>query len=367
MATIELKNVSHSYSDPEIPRDEREWAVKDLSITWEDGTANALLGPSGCGKTTLLNIISGLLTPSEGQVLIDGQDMTAMPPKERKVAQVFQFPVVYGSMNVFNNLAFPLRNQKQPEGLVRDKVREVAELLDLTPHLKHNAAKLNPAERQKISLGRGIIRDDTSAILLDEPLTVIDPKLKWHLRRKLKQVQRDTGKTMIYVTHDQHEALTFAQDVTIVRAGRLVQKGSPDELHSEPASPFIGYFIGSPGMNVLDVTPADGKLDFGSFQLPASDELLSTLRGAGGKLQIGLRPEYVEVRGDTETDDPAWTRWNVTIIEDTGAYRIYTMERDDLRLKARVPERITSREGDTVSVRFPEQHIKVFSDERRIA
>jgi glycerol transport system ATP-binding protein len=365
MASIELKDVSHSYDSSDVPENEREWAVKDLSIVWEDGTANALLGPSGCGKTTLLNIISGLLVPTKGKILVDGEDVTGVPAKKRKVAQVFQFPVVYPSMNVFDNLAFPLRNQKMEEGLVRDKVRDVSDLLGLSEVLDMPSAKLNPAEKQKISLGRGIIRDDTTAILLDEPLTVIDPKLKWGLRRQLKQVQRDTGKTMIYVTHDQHEALTFAQDVTIVRDGYLVQKGSPDELHSDPATPFIGYFIGSPGMNVLEFELRDGTLNFEDFTLRAEDNFRQGLQGAGdGRLQFGIRPEFIEV--SNEPGDGQWTEWKVNIIEDTGAYRIFTLQKGESRIKARASERVLVEEGDTVHAHFPQDKVKVFKDDRKI-
>jgi glycerol transport system ATP-binding protein len=365
MATIELKDVSHSYEWGTKPEAELDWAVKDLSIVWEDGTANALLGPSGCGKTTLLNIISGLLVPSHGKILVDGKDVTGIPARERKVAQVFQFPVVYPSMKVYDNLAFPLRNQGVEEGVVRDKVAQVAELLDLSESLQMQAAKLNPAEKQKISLGRGIIREDTTAILLDEPLTVIDPKLKWGLRRKLKQVQRDTGKTMIYVTHDQHEALTFAQDVTIVRDGRLVQKGSPDELHAEPASPFIGYFIGSPGMNVLPFGLEDGTLRFADFSLTVDGPLAKALQDAGGgRLELGIRPEFVEVRA--QPGDGQWTEWRVDIIEDTGAYRILTLAREQSRIKARAAEDVQVEEGGSVHVYFPQDKVKVFEDDRKI-
>ncbi|NJB68556.1 glycerol transport system ATP-binding protein [Desulfobaculum xiamenense] len=364
MASVQFLNVSHSYDPPGTPDDQRTWAVRDLSVTWEDGSANALLGPSGCGKTTLLNLISGLLpAPTRGKVLVDGRDVTGLGARERGIAQVFQFPVVYDSMNVFDNLAFPLRNEGMAESAVRGRVMEVARILDLSDRLKVPAARLNPADKQKISLGRGIVRESTAAVLLDEPLTVIDPKLKWGLRRKLREVQRALGKTMIYVTHDQHEALTFADDVTVVRDGVLVQKGSPKDLHDDPAAPFIGYFIGSPGMNVLACTLDDAGLDCGAFTVPLSPGLRGAASRATGALELGIRPEFVEAYPSAEEDSIPFT---VTVVEDTGAYRILTLVTGDARIKARVAENFAAGEGETVGVRFPQAGIKLFAGGRRL-
>ena len=210
MARIELVDVWHSYEQAAGDAKSENYAVKEINVVWEDGSANALLGPSGCGKTTLLQIVSGLLQPTRGKVLVDGEDMTALRAKDRHIAQVFQFPVVYDSMNVYGNLAFPLVNDGVSSDRVKKRVHEVAELLEIEHLLNHGVTRLTPADKQRVSLGRGIVREDTGAVLLDEPLTVIDPKAQWSLRRKLKQVQQELDFTMIYVTHDQHEALTFA-------------------------------------------------------------------------------------------------------------------------------------------------------------
>ncbi|PIE30490.1 ABC transporter ATP-binding protein, partial [candidate division KSB3 bacterium] len=176
MARITLHEIAHSYVHD--PKDASDYALKRIHNEWDDGGAYALLGPSGCGKTTLLNVISGLLTPSQGQVLYDGMDVTSLPPEQRNIAQVFQFPVLYDTMTVFNNLAFPLRNRGVEKADVKKRVMEVAEILDLTPFLKKKAAGLSADAKQKISLGRGLVRSDVAAILFDEPLTVIDPHLK---------------------------------------------------------------------------------------------------------------------------------------------------------------------------------------------
>ncbi len=363
MAKIELKNISHSYDPPDVPDEKKTFVVKDLDICWEDGVANALLGPSGCGKTTLLNIISGLLTPTRGQVFVDGEDMTACSPRERGIAQVFQFPVVYDTMNVFDNLAFPLRNEKKNEKDIRKKVLELAEILDLQDHLHTPSSRLCPAEKQKISLGRGIIRENTAAVLLDEPLTVIDPKRKWQLKRKLRNVQEVLHKTMIYVTHDQHEALTFADDVTVIKDGELVQKGSPEELHTDPASPFVGYFIGSPGMNILDFTLKDSEMRFNDFVLPASPELRDQLTPLGTAFQMGIRPEFVQTRSDA---GDGWIPLTVSVIENNGAYRIFTLSKGETKIKTRVSEQVTAKEGEPVWLSFPEQRMRVFKDNKKV-
>jgi glycerol transport system ATP-binding protein len=363
MACIELENVSHSYDPPNTPEQQKTYAVSELSIRWEDGSANALLGPSGCGKTTILNIVSGLLVPSQGRILVDGRDVTRTPPRKRRIAQIFQFPVVYDSMNVYDNLAFPLRNQKVPEEVIRTRVHEMAEILELQPYLTSDTSNLNAAEKQKISLGRGIVREDTQAVLLDEPLTVIDPKLKGTMRRKLRQVQMDLGKTMLYVTHDQHEALTFADDVTIVKDGRLVQKGPPQELHAQPASPFIGYFIGSPGMNILDCRMMDTRLSFADFELPLSQQMASRLTSLGDQFQLGIRPEFLQVRTEPAQGGVPFT---VSVTENTGAYRVVTLERQTTRIKARVPESIAVSEGQELWLVFPEDKVNIFKDEKRV-
>ncbi|MHC4610659.1 MAG: ABC transporter ATP-binding protein, partial [Planctomycetota bacterium] len=243
MARISIQDLRHSYLD--VPRSEDDWALKRMNVEWSDGGAYALLGPSGCGKTTLLSIISGLLTPTEGRVLFDGGDVTDIPPDRRNIAQVFQFPVVYDTMTVYDNLAFPLRNRGMAEAELDGKVREIAAMLDLEDMLKKRASGLTADGKQKISLGRGLVRSDVNAILFDEPLTVIDPHLKWILRSKLKELHQRIGTTMIYVTHDQTEALTFADQVVVMHEGTVVQIGTPVDLFERPKHTFVGHFIGS--------------------------------------------------------------------------------------------------------------------------
>ncbi len=287
MAKIKLSHLRHSYvTDPSTDED---WALKRLDLEWDDGGAYALLGPSGCGKTTLLNIISGLLVPTEGSILFDDEDVSHLPPEQRHIAQVFQFPVVYDTMTVFDNLAFPLRNRKIAEDVVRTRVEEVADMIDLTDRLDRRASGLTADGKQKISLGRGLVRTDVNAVLFDEPLTVIDPHLKFQLRSKLKELHQRIALTMIYVTHDQTEALTFADKVVVMNMGEVVQIGTPVELFENPQHTFVGHFIGSPGMNVLPCRFSRGMASIDGTKIPVANKVKGDLKDA----EIGIRPEFV--------------------------------------------------------------------------
>ena len=214
MARIDLRNIAHSYGSVE--------ALQQFSLTWEDGGRYAILGPSGCGKTTMLNIMSGIIRPSKGSIHFDDRDVTDLITADRNIAQVFQFPVIYGTMRVWDNLAFPLVCRNTPKATIKAKVEEVADTLSLTELLDRPANGLTADQKQLISLGRGLVRDDVAAVLMDEPLTVIDPDLKFRLRRKLKEINEKYRTTLIYVTHDQDEAMTFAEQIMVMDAGKAV-------------------------------------------------------------------------------------------------------------------------------------------------
>lgn len=325
MAKIEFKNIRHTY-DPLAKNP--VFALEHVNQVWNDGGAYALLGPSGCGKTTLLNIISGLLIPSEGAVYFDGQEVTHLPTTERHIAQVFQFPVVYDTMSVYDNLAFPLRNRQVPEKKIKQRVQVIAEMLELTPHLQQRASGLTADGKQKISLGRGLVREDVQVIMFDEPLTVIDPHLKWLLRSKLKELHQQLGVTMIYVTHDQTEALTFADQVLVMLEGTIVQVGTPVELFMQPHHTFVGHFIGSPGMNLLPCAIENGQVHYRTHPLPW---LQTPVKTPQGTLQIGVRPEFI--RFDAQGIPVTLER-----VEDLGRYKIVTALHEEDTLKILVPE-----------------------------
>ncbi len=327
MATIELRDLRHSYV-PSPARDE-DWALKRLNLDWADGGAYALLGPSGCGKTTLLNLISGLLKPTEGRILFDGDDVTDASPERRNIAQVFQFPVIYDTMSVYDNLAFPLRNRGIAEREVDARVREIAVMLELDDMLKRRAAGLTADGKQKISLGRGLVRSDVNVIMFDEPLTVIDPHLKWILRSKLKELHQRIRRTMIYVTHDQTEALTFADQVVVMKDGEVVQIGTPIDLFERPSHTFVGHFIGSPGMNVLPCEVRDGKALFDG--IPVDTVNAASWRGDGRTLELGVRPEFVRfASGGVPVE--------VVKVLDVGRHRIVDARHGKHTIKMLVPE-----------------------------
>lgn len=358
MAEIRLQNLAHSYSSH--PAGVDDYAIREMNHVWEQGGAYALLGPSGCGKSTLLNIISGLLSPSEGQVLFDSRVVNDLSPERRNIAQVFQFPVVYDTMTVFDNLAFPLRNQGMPEAKILLKVQEIAEVLDLQPLLSKKARNLTADEKQKVSMGRGLVRDDVSAILFDEPLTVIDPHLKWKLRRKLKQIHEQFNITMVYVTHDQLEASTFADKIAVMYGGQIVQFGTPRELFERPMHTFVGYFIGSPGMNLIEVQPQAGGVGFGDVHLPLSDALQRRIaESRWSSLKIGIRPEFVHV-WDGPCDDALWA--DVVHVEDLGTYKVLTLSLAGQPLKVRIQEDKPVPQGQAW-ISFPSQWLMLYADD----
>jgi len=358
MSEIKLRSLAHSYS--KSPNGKGDYAIREMNHVWEQGGAYALLGPSGCGKSTLLNIISGLLTPSEGEVLFNGDIVNHLPPQQRNIAQVFQFPVIYDSMTVFDNLAFPLRNMNIAEGKVLTRVHEIAEILELHPVLNKKSKNLTADEKQKVSMGRGLVRDDVSAILFDEPLTVIDPQLKWKLRRKLKQIHEQFNITMIYVTHDQLEASTFADKIAVMFDGQIVQFGTPRELFENPNHTFVGYFIGSPGMNLIDAKPTETGVEFDGGNIKFNAELTKHINETTSKnIKIGIRPEFIHV-WDKHSEDAF--ECDVIHLEDLGTYKILTLKLASQTIKVRLDEDHTVPEHKAY-ISFPEQWLKLYIDD----
>jgi glycerol transport system ATP-binding protein len=360
MARIHLDHVAHSYTG--TPTDPSDWALREMDHVWEDGGAYALLGPSGCGKTTLLNTISGLIQPSRGRVRYDDADVTALPPQRRNIAQVFQFPVLYDTMTVGGNLAFPLKNRGYDRQAIRERVRHVAEILDLHDDLDRRADSLGAEAKQKISLGRGLVRPDVAAILFDEPLTVIDPQLKWHLRRKLKQVHEQTNSTLVYVTHDQNEALTFADRVAVMVDGQVVQVGTPQALFETPRHTFVGYFIGSPGMNLLPCRVANGEAVLDAGRVPLDAATAEAVHGHNTTLELGIRPEFVAFQPNGTEGLPV----TVDAVEDLGTYRMLSLRLGGHPIKAKQDE-FAPPPGESGRVVFPPEWIRLYADNVLVA
>jgi glycerol transport system ATP-binding protein len=361
MARIELVELAHAYRpNPSQPGD---YALHPMTMQWEDGGAYALLGPSGCGKTTLLNIISGLVKPSHGRVLFDGKDVTALQPEQRNIAQVFQFPVIYDTMTVFDNLAFPLRNRGWKTFDINKRVQQVAEMLELSDDLKHRASGLSVDAKQKISLGRGLVRPDVAAVLFDEPLTVIDPHLKWLLRRKLKEIHHELKLSLIYVTHDQVEALTFADKVVVMTQGEVVQAGSAQELFEEPAHTFVGYFIGNPGMNLLPCSIAGGAAVVDGKRIPLSPQTAAALQGAEGSVTLGIRPEFVECEFEPQADAVAAT---VTAVRNLGTHYLAEFKLGERTVSAKIRQ-LDAAAGDPAWLRLPPERTLYYVNDKRVA
>jgi len=357
MSRIDL-DLAHSYKPS--PKADGDYALLPLKMSFEDGGAYALLGPSGCGKTTMLNIMSGLLVPSHGTVKFDGQDMTRATPQQRNIAQVFQFPVIYDTMTVAENLAFPLKNRKVLAEQIKTRVGQIAEMLEMSHQLNMRAAGLSADQKQKISLGRGLVRPDVSAVLFDEPLTVIDPHLKWQLRRKLKQIHHELKLTLIYVTHDQVEALTFADQVVVMTRGKVVQLGTPEALFERPAHTFVGHFIGSPGMNFLPVSVSAGRVQVAGQAMPEVRQRLPD-----GELRLGIRPEYVVIgpHGAHGTL-PAMVRQ----VQDIGTYFLVTLDAAGQAVKARLaPDAALPVVGAAVGLQLVGERTCYYQNEELVA
>ncbi|GAA0192481.1 sn-glycerol-3-phosphate ABC transporter ATP-binding protein UgpC [Cytobacillus oceanisediminis] len=285
MATIEMKNIVKKYGDG-FP------AVNDISIDVEDGEFLILVGPSGCGKSTLLRMIVGLEDITSGDMIIDGDRVNDLAPRDRNLAMVFQNYALYPHLTVYENIAFPLRLKKVPEKEIDEKVRQASKTLDLDEHLERKPGNLSGGQRQRVAMGRAIVRD-AKAFLFDEPLSNLDAKLRGQMRTEIARLQKQLGITTVYVTHDQTEAMTLGDRVAVMKRGILQQLASPRELYEQPVNLFVAGFIGSPPMNFLPATVEDGKitLPFGTFPLPAD----KAERAAGkGLLLAGIRPEHFE-------------------------------------------------------------------------
>lgn len=331
MAEVRLQGLAHRYPGTD------EDTLAGLGLTIGQGEAHALLGGSGAGKTTLVNLLSGLLRPTEGSIRFDGREVSAVRPRDRNVAQVFQFPVLYGSMTVEQNLRFPLRNRGIDRRTAQRRAEEIAELLEIGDLLRRKAKGLTADAKQLVSLGRALVRTDVSAILFDEPLTVIDPQKKWSIRQALKRAHTELSHTMVYVTHDQTEALTFADEVVVMSQGEVIQKGTPDELFERPAHQFVGSFIGSPAMNFVPVEVTGSVAMIGGLPLvslpPGRNDFEEAART--GELVAGIRPEFV--RCHTEPA-PHRLRGRVERCQDLGTAVLVELVVDSrLSLVAKLP------------------------------
>lgn len=296
MAEIILKGVSKRFPDGTE-------AVRDLDLTIQDGEVFILVGPSGCGKSTILNMIVGLEEPTEGEIRVGGKPMAGLDPKDRNMAMVFQSYAIYPHMTVRENMAFPLRLAKVEAEERKRRVGEAAEILELGELLDRKPGALSGGQRQRVAMGRAIVREPV-AFLLDEPLSNLDAKLRAQMRTEIARLQRRLKTTMVYVTHDQAEAMTLGDHIALLRRGRLQQLGTPRDLYQEPHNLFVAGFIGSPPMNFLPARIRDDTLVLPMAELPLSAKLLQAVEGKGSAYIAGIRPEdFLDARDSRMEDE----------------------------------------------------------------
>jgi multiple sugar transport system ATP-binding protein len=325
VADIVLDQVTKRFPDGTI-------AVDKISLDVADGEFVILVGPSGCGKSTTLNMIAGLEDITEGELRIGGKVVNEMAPKDRDIAMVFQSYALYPHMTVRENMGFALKLAKTPKAVIDQKVGEAARILDLTDYLDRKPANLSGGQRQRVAMGRAIVRDP-SAFLMDEPLSNLDAKLRVQMRTEVSRIQRRLGTTMVYVTHDQTEAMTLGDRVAVMRAGVLQQVASPQELYDRPVNLFVAGFIGSPAMNFMGGTVEDGGLHTSIGVIPISGHLRQELESSqtGREVIVGIRPESFQDASLVPADhlsNGITFQANIDVIESLGAEKYIYFTQD---------------------------------------
>jgi multiple sugar transport system ATP-binding protein len=343
MAQIELKGVTKRFGG--------QRALRDLDLTVEDGEFFVLLGRTGAGKTTTLRVIAGLETPDTGQVLIDGQDVAGWNVAERDTALVLQQYSLYPRLTVRGNLEFPLRPKIRAldEAEIARRVEAAAQTLQITHLLDRKVERLSGGEMQRVSIGRAIVREPR-VFLMDEPLSALDAKLRESLRVQLKRLHNDLGATFLFVTHDQVEAMSMGDKIGVLRNGRLVQVGAPDEIYNRPANTFVARSVGSPPMNLIDGTLTGGAARIGGADLPVANAGAAE----GRELMFGVRPENLLLEGGAPLEG------RVFDIEDQGVIRILAIDMGETRLHATVPARTRIALDETVRMGWQPDKVLLF-------
>ncbi len=341
MAELKLQHIDKIY-------DNNVQAVFDFNLDVKDGELIVLVGPSGCGKSTTLRMVAGLEDISRGNLILDGRDITQMPPKDRDMAMVFQNYALYGHMTIYENMAFSLTLRKENPNVIHKKVLAAADILGLTSQLNKKPSQLSGGQRQRVAMGRSIVRNP-KVFLFDEPLSNLDAKLRGATRREILLLHKRLSATMLYVTHDQTEALTLADRIVCMSMGHVQQIGTPLELYDTPNNTFVASFIGLPPMNMFDVVFEDGKLKGKGFEVKLSDEQKSTLSGYVGKTIImGVRPEDIAEEGDLTI--------HVATNENLGMNTLVHGQVGECKISAKLRGWANYTNGDNVPVHFNKMH-----------
>ncbi len=360
MAQVELLNVIKRFGTTEVVHG------ADLSI--EDNEFIVLVGPSGCGKSTILRMIAGLESISAGEITIDGQPVSKVPPKDRNVAMVFQNYALYPHMTVFDNIAFSLKMAKEDKQTIREKVGIAAEILELKPFLNRKPSALSGGQRQRVAMGRAIVRRP-SVFLFDEPLSNLDAQLRTQMRMELKKLHLKMGTTTIYVTHDQIEAMTLADRIVILKDGHIQQVGTPIEVYEQPANSFVASFIGNPPINIL---PAEVTCDkkptimLGDLALPVSPPESCA---KGRKLLVGIRPETIKRAESRQKHNNYWqVKGRVVVSEILGGQSLLEFTcGGNVTMIAELEGRVPARPGESIELAVDLNHLLLFDPESELA
>lgn len=349
MPKLELLKLNKTYTPNVIP-------VKDISLTVDDHEFLTLLGPSGCGKSTALRLIAGLETPTEGQILIGGEDVTHKPPGDRNIAMVFQSYALYPHMTVYENLCSGLKLKNMPLAEINQRVAEVSDVLGLVDLMSRKPAQLSGGQRQRVAVGRALVRRP-DVFLLDEPLSNLDALLRERVRADLKQLFATQSVPVVYVTHDQTEAMTLSTKVAVLNDGYVQQLDGPDRIYNNPANLFVAGFVGSPQMNLLTLHCERREAILGniSIQLP---DIFSSIPA---QILLGIRPEHIQI---AEPEDANAVHGRVFLVENLGMHylvsiQIQNVRSEDMMLRVLIPsDRSWNREA--IAIKLPQKHIHWF-------
>lgn len=358
MASVTLQQINKHYS-ASTP------VLNNINLDIADGELMVLVGPSGCGKSTLLRLIAGLEDITAGDILINEEPVADLPPRARNIAVVFQDYALYPHKSVFENMAFGLKMQKKPQAYIHDRVQEVAQILQIEHLLARKPKDLSGGQRQRVAMGRAMVREPR-VFLFDEPLSNLDAKLHNEMRTEIKKLHQRFHNTIIYVTHDQTEAMTLADRIAVMRNGRIEQVGTPDEVYSRPATQFVAGFIGTPGMNFLPVTLTEKNhypvLQLGRLQLPLPQSRSISLNQRQPRaLNLGIRPEHIRIDSTPQTADDFLTEATVVLVEPLGAELQLTLALEGSEIITRISSQLpTPSVGETVPVIFRLRYLHLF-------
>ena len=351
MADININTINKYYGDVHV--------IKDISLDIKSQSFTVLVGPSGCGKSTMLRMIAGLEDINSGTISIDGEVVNDLPPKQRNIAMVFQSYALYPHMTVFDNMAFGLKLEKRSKDEINERVQEAARILQIEEYLQRKPKQLSGGQRQRVAIGRAITRKP-KVFLFDEPLSNLDAALRVQMRVELAKLHDQLNATMIYVTHDQTEAMTLADDIVVLDEGIVSQKGSPMELYSNPANLFVGGFIGSPKMNFVDSKILSSTNDSTEIDIFGTSKITipktSSNSSNGDSVTLGIRPEHLLVNQD---GDASWES-KVFVVEKLGSGTFLYLEKDGEPLVVETEGDSNIKVGDTVKVGFTASRCQLF-------